>query len=102
VLKRVAQISDGWFPQFQPGDEASHTLDRVRAYMEEARRPLSAVGIEGRFTYGIGGPAEWTKRAKEWGALGVTHLSVNTMGSGLSARAHIDAILKMKRALDEA
>src|SRR6267143_1426974 len=31
VLKRVAQISDGWFPQFQPGDEASHTLDRVRA-----------------------------------------------------------------------
>jgi len=21
VLKRVAQISDGWFPQFQPGDE---------------------------------------------------------------------------------
>src|SRR5207244_1344161 len=31
VLKRVAQISDGWFPQFQPGDEASHTLDRVGA-----------------------------------------------------------------------
>src|SRR5882762_3126354 len=30
VLKRVAQISDGWFPQFQPGDEASHTLERVR------------------------------------------------------------------------
>jgi hypothetical protein len=23
VLKRVAEISDGWFPQFQPGDEAS-------------------------------------------------------------------------------
>jgi hypothetical protein len=102
VLKRVAQISDGWFPQFQPGDEASHTLDRVRAYMEEARRPLSAVGIEGRFTYGIGGPAEWTKRAREWRALGATHLSVNTMGCGLSPRAHIDAILKMKPALDEA
>ena len=101
VLKRVAQISDGWFPQFQPGDEASHTLDRVRAYMEEARRPPSAVGIEGRFTYGIGGPAEWTKRARKWRTLGATHLSVNTMGSGLSPRAHIDAILKMKPALDE-
>src|SRR5204863_208162 len=61
-----------------------------------------AVGIEGRFTYGIGGPAEWTKRAREWRALGATHLSVNTMGSGLSPRAHIDAILKMKPALDEA
>jgi len=28
VLKRVAEVSDGCFPQFQPGDEASHTLDR--------------------------------------------------------------------------
>lgn len=100
VLKRVAQVSDGWFPQFQPGDEASGTLDRVRAYVKEAGRPLSAVGIEGRFLYGIGGPTEWAKRAREWRDLGATHLSVNTMGSGLSPRGHIDAILKMKPALD--
>jgi hypothetical protein len=100
VLKRVAEISDGWFPQFQPGDEASHTLDRVRAYMKEAGRPLSAVGIEGRFSYGIGGPTEWEKRARQWRDLGATHLSVNTMGSGLSPRQHIEAILKMKPALD--
>src|SRR5688500_2391031 len=99
VLKRVAEISDGWFPQFQPGDEASHTLDRVRAYMKAAGRPPAAVGIEGRFAYGIGGPTEWAKRAREWRDLGATHLSVNTMGSGLSPRAHIDAILKMKPAL---
>jgi alkanesulfonate monooxygenase SsuD/methylene tetrahydromethanopterin reductase-like flavin-dependent oxidoreductase (luciferase family) len=100
VLKRVAQISDGWFPQFQPGDEASHTLDRVRAYIKESGRPLSAVGIEGRFSYGIGGPTEWAKRAREWRDLGASHLSVNTMGAGLTARGHIDAILKMKPALD--
>ena len=40
--------------------------------MEEAGRPLSAVGIEGRFTYGIGGPTEWLKMAavaaKQWTA----------------------------------
>jgi hypothetical protein len=57
------------------------------------------VGIEGRFPYGIGGPGEWAKRAREWRDLGATHLSVNTMGSGLSAREHIDAIQKMKAAL---
>jgi hypothetical protein len=49
------------------GDGASHTLDRVRAYISD---------------------------------LGVTHLSVNTMGAGLSPREHIDAILRMKPALD--
>src|SRR5437867_1501604 len=100
VLKRVAQISDGWFPQFQPGDEASHSLDRVRAHMKDAGRPQSAVGIEGRFSYGIGDPTDWAKRAREWRDLGATHLSVNTMGAGLSPRGHIDAILKMKPALD--
>ena len=101
VVKRVARISDGWFPQFQPGDEANRTMDRLRGYMAEAGRPPSAVGIEGRFPLSIGGPGEWVKRAREWRDLGATHLSVNTMNSGLtSPREHIDAILKMKKALD--
>ena len=101
VIKRVAEISDGWFPQFQPGDEAKRTLDRLRGYMAAAKRAPSAVGIEGRFPLSIGGPAEWAQRAREWRDLGATHLSVNTMNSGLaSPRDHIDAILKMKQALD--
>jgi hypothetical protein len=99
VLRRVAQISDGWFPQFQPGDEARQILGRVHGYIKEAGRAPSAVGIEGRFTYSIGGPAEWAQRARQWRDLGATHLSVNTMGSGLSPREHIDAIVKMKQAL---
>ena len=102
VLKRVAQISDGWFPQFQPGDEARQIMGRVRDYIKDAGRSPAAVGIEGRFAYSLGGPAEWTQRAREWRDLGATHLSVNTMGSGLSPRGHIDAILKMKPALDAA
>jgi probable F420-dependent oxidoreductase len=101
VIKRVAEISDGWFPQFQPGDEAKQTLDRLRGYIQAAGRSPSAVGIEGRFALSIGGPTEWVQRAREWRALGATHLSVNTMNSGLaSPRDHIDAALKMKQALD--
>ena len=101
VIKRVAQISDGWFPQFQPGDEAERTLDRLRGYIAQAGRSPSAVGIEGRFPLSIGGPAEWVQRAREWRDLGATHLSVNTMNAGLgSPRDHIDAVLKVKQALD--
>ncbi len=101
VLRRLAQIADGWFPQFQPGDEARQTLERVRGYIAEAGRAPSAVGIEGRFGLTIGGPAEWVQRAREWRDLGATHLSVNTMGAGLaSPRDHIDAVLKVKQALD--
>jgi probable F420-dependent oxidoreductase len=101
VLERVARISDGWFPQFQPGDEARQMLDRLRGYIAAAGRPSSAVGIEGRFGLTIGGAAEWVQRAREWRDLGATHLSVNTMGAGLaSPRDHIDAVLKVKQALD--
>jgi probable F420-dependent oxidoreductase len=101
VLKRLAEVADGWFPQFQPGDEARQTLDRLRGYIQAAGRAPAAVGIEGRFALSIGGPAEWVQRAREWRDLGVTHLSVNTMNSGLaSPRDHIDAALKMKQALD--
>ncbi len=101
VLKRLAEVADGWFPQFQPGDEARQTLDRLRGYIQAAGRAPSAVGIEGRFALSIGGPAEWVQRAREWRDLGATHLSVNTMNSGLaSPRDHIDAALKMKQALD--
>jgi hypothetical protein len=60
------------------------------------------VGIEGRLSYGIGGPTEWARRAREWRDLGAAHLSVNTMGAGLSPRDHIEAILRMKPALDGA
>ena len=101
VLRRLAQTADGWFPQFQPGDEARQTLDRLRGYITEAGRAPSAVGIEGRFGLAIGGPAEWVQRAREWRDIGATHLSVNTMGAGLaSPRDHIDAVLKVKQALD--
>ena len=101
VLRRLAQTADGWFPQFQPGDEARQTLDRLRGYIAEAGRVPSAVGIEGRFSLAIGGPAEWVQRAREWRDIGATHLSVNTMGAGLaSPRDHIDAVLKVKQALD--
>ena len=86
-------------PQFQPGDEASHTLDRVRAYMKAAGRPSSAVRIEGRLPTGSADQPSG-RSAPGNGATRGHPRSVNTMGSGLAPRAHIEAILKIKPALD--
>ena len=49
VLKRLAEIADGWFPQFQPGDEAGRRWTGCAAISQAAGRAPSAVGIEGRF-----------------------------------------------------
>jgi probable F420-dependent oxidoreductase len=103
VLKRVARLADGWFPQFSPSEEARATVARLHGYIRAAGRDPAAVGIEGRMSVTRGSPEEWVERAEAWRALGATHLSVNTMGGGFtSPQQHIDAVLRFKEAMDAA
>jgi len=100
VLKRIARIGDGWFPQFRPGDAARQTIERLHGYMAGYGRPPSAVGIEGRVGVANSTPDDWRKAIDDWRALGATHLSVNTMGAGLaSPRDHIEALRRFKEAV---
>ncbi|HLZ72315.1 MAG TPA: LLM class F420-dependent oxidoreductase [Dehalococcoidia bacterium] len=93
VLKRIARLADGWFPQFQPGDEARAILDRLHGYLREAGRPISAVGIEGRLSTSQVPQERWSEAARAWREIGATHLSFNTMGAGFSTpQQHIDAV----------
>jgi probable F420-dependent oxidoreductase len=93
VLKRIARSADGWFPQFQPGDEARTILERLRGYIREAGREVSAVGIEGRLSAGQVPQERWGEAARAWRDLGATHLSFNTMGAGFTTpQQHIDAV----------
>ena len=36
VVRRIARLADGWFPQMPPGDELAAALDRLRGYAIEA------------------------------------------------------------------
>jgi probable F420-dependent oxidoreductase len=97
VLRRLARIADGWFPQFQPGPQAQETVERLRGYIEEAGRRREDVGIEGRISLFNTPETEWGKALEGWRALGATHVSFNTMNAGLaSPQAHIDAIRRLK------
>ena len=102
VLRRTAELADGWFPPGDANDPDSlrPLLERVRGYMREAGRDPASLGIEGRIPLTSGGPDEWAARAKKWRALGATHLSVNTMKAGLgSPREHLEAALRWKEAV---
>ena len=93
VIRRVARIGDGWFPQFQPDDSGRATLDRMREYTREAGRDPDDIGINGSVSIGKGSPDQWVREAAAWRDAGATHLSVNTGGDGLSfPDAHLDAI----------
>ena len=97
VLRRVARLADGWFPQFFPDEAGRETITRVREYAREEGRDPSVIGMEARINIADGNPEFWVERAKAWEELGATHISVNTMRAGLeSSEAHINAIRQFK------
>ncbi|HEX5439671.1 MAG TPA: LLM class F420-dependent oxidoreductase [Ktedonobacterales bacterium] len=100
VLRRVARIGDGWFPQMSPNDHARALMEALRGYIREAGREASAVGIEARLTLSRTPESGWQQFAADWQTLGATHMGVNTMGMGFqSLDQHLDALRQVREAL---
>jgi probable F420-dependent oxidoreductase len=100
VVERIGRLGDGWFPQFQPDSAGQERIAKMRQYAKDAGRDPMAIGIEGRISFGDGGPDAWNKAAADWDEAGATHLSVNTMRAGLKGPdQHIDAIRRFKEAV---
>ncbi len=73
-------------------------MERIRTYAREAGRDPTEIGIDGRSSL-RGTPDEWVGEMTAWKELGATHLSVYTMGAGLSTPdGHIDALRRYKEA----
>ncbi len=100
LLRRVARLGDGWFPQGYPDEQMGETLARLRGYIREAGRDPAAIGIEARLTIRDTELDEWIRQTEAWQKLGATHISINTMGAGFtSPDEHIQAIRCYKEAL---
>lgn len=109
VLQRVGWLGDGWMPVFvDPTDPAKYEelrgkVARLREHTSTAGRPVEAVGIDAQSGVRLlwGGEEKWAALAAAWRSLGATHLSVDTVGAGLtSLDAHIDALRKIKDVLE--
>ncbi|HXV93709.1 MAG TPA: LLM class F420-dependent oxidoreductase [Pseudonocardia sp.] len=99
VLRRVAAMGDGWFPQMPPGEQAREALDRLRGYVTGAGRDPAAIGVEARVGVQQGEPRDWPAMIDGWRELGATHLAVNPMDLGLSGAGHVRAIERWHREL---
>jgi len=102
VIKRTAQIADGWFPQFADvhAPAAQEAVDKLQGYIRDAGRKPQDVGIEGRVSINAGTPDDWAKAIERWQQLGANWLQINTMGAGLDTpQAHIDRMKTLKTEL---
>jgi probable F420-dependent oxidoreductase len=99
AYRRAGRLGDGWFPMVVPGPE----LDEARAIVEqaavEAGRDPAALGMEGRISFN-GSPERLAEHADRWRKAGASHLSVNTMSTGLTTvDQHLVAIERAAQAL---
>ena len=100
VLRRVARLADGWFPQMQPGDDAKATVERLQTFIGEAGRDSSSIRMEPRNNLAHRDPELWQAQANAWQEMGATHVSINTMRAGLSSpQDHINAIQQFKEVI---
>jgi probable F420-dependent oxidoreductase len=100
VQRRVARFADGWFPQrITPGPEAQELIQKVRDDARAAGRDPAALGIHVTHNAAGSSPEGWAAAAEAWQKLGLTHVSLNTMGAGLATPTdHIDAIRRFAQA----
>ena len=93
AYRRMGRLADGWFPQMPPGEALDDAREVVRAAAAGAGRDPDAIGMEGRVTLRDGDLDKLRHHVDKWRDAGASHVSINTMGSGLTGPdAHVDAI----------
>jgi probable F420-dependent oxidoreductase len=95
ALRRTARLADGWIILQRSAAEAKPALEMLDRFLDEAGRSRQDFGLEPRISYETGDTGAWETALSEWQAVGATHLSFNTMGSGFKTpQEHIQAIQK--------
>jgi probable F420-dependent oxidoreductase len=86
ALHRAARLADGLVLNVDL-QEAGPMIERVSAMLAAAGRDADGFGIAGRVTL-RDDPTATLERVEAWRQLGATHVSVTTMGTGLSPQEH--------------
>ena len=101
AYERVGRLADGWFPQVPPGPKLDEAVAIVAAAAKAAGRDPSAIGVEGRVSWGAAGAAQVVEQVGRWRDAGATHVSINTMGAGLAAVGdHLTVLAEVASALE--
>lgn len=84
AVRRAARIADGFFPNGAPSEDVKNQIRILYEELDRADRDRRRFGIDARISVAKGTPDDWRRDAATWRELGVTHLSLVTMGGGFT------------------
>ncbi len=84
ACRRTGRLGDGWFPMVAPGPQLDTALGWVRQAATDAGRNPADIAMEGTVNW-RGDLEKLTGQLRRWADAGASHVSVNTMGAGLSS-----------------
>lgn len=92
MLRRCAQVGDGWMPLGGANDKAEAALALMQAHRAAIGR-TTPFGIQAQAQFAGGTPERWQSHAEKWRALGATHLAIATHNAGpTDADGHLDRV----------
>jgi len=97
VIRRIAELSDGWFVLCSP-EQFPDLRGAIDAAAKEVGRTPESIGAEAGVA--VVGPreAEWKDRVRGWREIGLSHLCLRTLGGELSSELHLS---KLREAWEE-
>ncbi len=100
ALRRSARLGDGWLPNAMSISELRVRLNTLRTYLIEAGRDPQGYGVDVRMSVNSTPQSEWASEAAQLVEMGVSHVSINTMGMGYqNLQEHLTAIKNFKSIL---
>lgn len=93
VLQRMAKLGDGWMANSSSMERLKESIDKLHSYLDEVGRNRDNFGIDVRLNVTRHNPDTWPDLIQQYQALGVTHISLNTMGLELAVpHGHLDIL----------
>ncbi len=100
AIRRIARMADGWMTNFRDPAQARPYFEQLHKELDIIRRDPATLPIEARIPHADGWPETWQGLVQQWQDMGVSYISINTMGCGLSTPgAHIAAIRRFAETL---
>lgn len=92
LLKRCAELGDGWLPVMGPTPAAADALRTIKNHREAAGLKWAGFGVQAQAQFAGGDPQRWQTHAQKWRDIGATHIAIATHNAGLgSVDAHLQA-----------